>query len=167
MNGGSSTVGSSGQGVLFGDALLKEGIGPDDGGGGGGKIPQASGDGSRGADSALRLGQSSAALSSIQAHVTASRLQLPDDVVADFRLQADGEPLERTTRLLYALFHLWTRSEWGRRERKKESTLWARSTKNPDVSTGPLARPFARSLAPLTRSLARSLRSLPRSWDSE
>ena len=32
--------------------------------------------------------------------------------------------------------------------------LWARSTKNPDVSTGPLARPFARSLAPLTRSLA-------------
>ena len=34
-------------------------------------------------------------------------------------------------------------------------------------STGPLARPFARSLAPLTRSLARSLRSLPRSWESE
>ena len=32
--------------------------------------------------------------------------------------------------------------------------LWARSTKNPDVSAGPLARPFARSLAPLTRSLA-------------
>ena len=56
--------------------------------------------------------------------------------------------------------------------------LWARSTKNPDVSTGPLARPFAHSLAPLTRSLAtrcslrsraplRSLPSLPRSWDSE
>ena len=53
------------------------------------------------------------------------------------------------------------------------------------VSTGPLARLFARSLAPLTRSLApdcslcsrpplrplrslaRSLRSLPRSWESE
>ena len=33
---------------------------------------------------------------------------------------------------------------------------WARSTKNPDVSTGPLARPFARSLAPLT-SLTPSL----------
>ena len=31
---------------------------------------------------------------------------------------------------------------------------WSRSTKNQDVSTGPLARPFARSLAPLTRSLA-------------
>ena len=30
---------------------------------------------------------------------------------------------------------------------------WARSTKKPDVSTGPLACPFAHSLAPLTRSL--------------
>ena len=40
---------------------------------------------------------------------------------------------------------------------------WARSTKNTDWSTGPLARPFARSLAPLTRSLAPdySLRSRP------
>ena len=33
-------------------------------------------------------------------------------------------------------------------------TLWYRSAKNPDESTGPLARLFARSLAPLTRSLA-------------
>ena len=32
--------------------------------------------------------------------------------------------------------------------------LWFRSAKNRDVSTGPLARPFAHSLAPLTRSLA-------------
>ena len=41
--------------------------------------------------------------------------------------------------------------------------LWFRSAKNRDVSTGPLARPFARSLAPLTRSLAPdcSLRSRP------
>ena len=31
--------------------------------------------------------------------------------------------------------------------------LWARINKNPDVSTGPLARPFARPLAPLTRLL--------------
>ena len=40
-------------------------------------------------------------------------------------------------------------------------SLWAKSTKTPDFSTGPLARPFARSLAPLTRSLAphNSLRS--------
>ena len=38
---------------------------------------------------------------------------------------------------------------------------------NRDVSTGPLACPFARSLAPLTRSLARSLCSLPRLWESE
>ena len=34
---------------------------------------------------------------------------------------------------------------------KATAALWARSIKNPDVSTGPLARPFARSLAPLTR----------------
>ena len=32
--------------------------------------------------------------------------------------------------------------------------LWSGSNKNRDVSTGPLARPFARSLAPLTCSLA-------------
>ena len=65
------------------------------------------------------------------------------------------------------------------------STLWARKIEKPDCSTGPLARPFACSLAPLThwacsalsvllarsaaltRSLAGSLRSLPRSWDSD
>ena len=29
--------------------------------------------------------------------------------------------------------------------------LWSETNKNRDVSTGPLARPFARSLAPLTR----------------
>ena len=34
------------------------------------------------------------------------------------------------------------------------NALWSRTNKNRDVSTGPLARPFARSLAPLTRSLA-------------
>ena len=40
---------------------------------------------------------------------------------------------------------------------------WSETAKNRDVSTGPLARPFARSLAPLTRSLAPdcSLRSRP------
>ena len=40
---------------------------------------------------------------------------------------------------------------------------WAGLTKNTDWSTGPLARPFARSLAPLTHSLATdcSLRSRP------
>ena len=43
------------------------------------------------------------------------------------------------------------------------SPLWARTNKNTDWSCGPLARPFARSLAPLTRSLAPhySLRSRP------
>ena len=57
--------------------------------------------------------------------------------------------------------------------------LWFKTAMNRDVSTGPLARPFARSLATLTRSLAphyqlrsrallRSLaRSLPCSWESE
>ena len=56
--------------------------------------------------------------------------------------------------------------------------LWSGTNKNRDVSTGPLARPSAHSLAPLTRSLApdsaaltrslaRSLRSLPGSWESE
>ena len=39
--------------------------------------------------------------------------------------------------------------------------LWSGTNKDRDVSTGPLARPFDRSLAPLTCSLARSLRSLP------
>ena len=34
--------------------------------------------------------------------------------------------------------------------------LWPRTNINPDLSTGPLARPFARSLAPLT-SLSPSL----------
>ena len=37
---------------------------------------------------------------------------------------------------------------------KAEAALWARTTKNTDWSTGPLARPFAHSLAPLTRLLA-------------
>ena len=48
-----------------------------------------------------------------------------------------------------------------------DDALWSGTNKDRDVSTGPLARPFARSLAPLTRSLARSLHSLPRSWESE
>ena len=38
-------------------------------------------------------------------------------------------------------------------ERRGKNALWARTTKNLDVSTGPLARPFACSLAPLNRSL--------------
>ena len=70
-------------------------------------------------------------------------------------------------------------SRWGT---GSANALWSRSTTNPDVSTGPLARLFARSLAPLTRllalhyslcsrafvcSLVRSLYSLPCWWDSE
>ena len=44
-----------------------------------------------------------------------------------------------------------------------DRALWSGTNKNRDVSTGPLARPFARSLAPLTRLLASdySLRSRP------
>ena len=63
--------------------------------------------------------------------------------------------------------------------------LWSRTFKNPDWSAGPLARPFAYSLAllalfscsallaslarsaALTHSLAHSLCSLPCSWESE
>ena len=37
------------------------------------------------------------------------------------------------------------------KEGRRGVALWSGSTKNRDVSTGPLARPFARSLAPLTR----------------
>ena len=40
------------------------------------------------------------------------------------------------------------------RKKSKGHALWARSTQNPDKSTGLLARLFACSLAPLTRSLA-------------
>ena len=45
----------------------------------------------------------------------------------------------------------------------KWDALWSGTNKNRDVSTGPLARPFARSLALLTRLLAPdcSLRSRP------
>ena len=48
--------------------------------------------------------------------------------------------------------------EEGKREERSEmvgeaATQWARTTENPDVSTEPLARPFARALAPLTHSL--------------
>ena len=43
------------------------------------------------------------------------------------------------------------------------AALWSGTNKNRDVSNGPLARPFAHSLAPLTRLLAPdcSLRSRP------
>ena len=43
----------------------------------------------------------------------------------------------------------------------QRDALWSETNNNRNVSTGPLARPFARSLAPLTRSLAphNSLRS--------
>ena len=48
-------------------------------------------------------------------------------------------------------------------EHETEGALWSGTNKNRDVSTGPLARPFAHSLAPLTHSLATdcSLRSRP------
>ena len=36
-------------------------------------------------------------------------------------------------------------------ERGRAAALWSGTNKSRDVSTGPLARPFARSLAPLTR----------------
>ena len=45
--------------------------------------------------------------------------------------------------------------------------LWARSTKNPDKSTKPLACLFTHLLTLLTRLLARSLRWLPNLLESE
>ena len=54
-----------------------------------------------------------------------------------------------------------------RQVRREQSALWSGTNKNRNESAGPLARPFAHSLAPLTRSLACSLRSIPRSWVSE
>ena len=55
------------------------------------------------------------------------------------------------------------RGRRGKRRQEKPNTLWLITAKNTDLSTGPLASPFARSLAPLTRSLAPdcSLRSRP------
>ena len=44
--------------------------------------------------------------------------------------------------------------EYKRDGMESEMALWSRTTKNPDVSTEPLARPFARLLALLTQSLA-------------
>ena len=52
---------------------------------------------------------------------------------------------------------------WKEGDKAVGEALWSITAKNTDCSTGPLARPFARSLAPLTRSLAPdcSLRSRP------
>ena len=49
---------------------------------------------------------------------------------------------------------VWKRSMKNQRDaqnRVLSCALWARIIKNPDVSTGPLACPFAHSLALLTR----------------
>ena len=43
---------------------------------------------------------------------------------------------------------------WRRWRVWHDAPLWSRIVKNQDVSTGPLTRPFARSLAPLTHLLA-------------
>ena len=65
------------------------------------------------------------------------------------------------------LFLTMTKVKTEKRKHTKRffslSALWSKTAKNTDCSTGPLARPFARSLAPLTRSLAPdcSLRSRP------
>ena len=67
-------------------------------------------------------------------------------------------------------------TRWG--EGSLSSTVGQNNQEYLHWSTGPLARPFARSFAPFTRSLAphyslcscaplRSLRSLPSSWDSD
>ena len=55
------------------------------------------------------------------------------------------------------------KEQWKKNSWNGAVALWARSTKNLDWSTGPLACPFARLLA---RALARLLCSLLSSWDS-
>ena len=66
--------------------------------------------------------------------------------------------------LLYCVEH-WLWWDGASRDEKIRfiDTLWSITAKNTDCSTGPLACPFARSLAPLTCSLAPncSLRSRP------
>ena len=57
--------------------------------------------------------------------------------------------------------------QWRDCYRKESVVLWFKTAINRDVSTGPLARPFARSLAPLTHSLTFSLHTLLRSWEKE
>ena len=52
----------------------------------------------------------------------------------------------------HLLIHSLVRSD--RSLMLRTTPRWARIIKNPDESTGPLARPFARSLLPLTRLLA-------------
>ena len=48
----------------------------------------------------------------------------------------------------------WWCGCWHGSQGRADDALWARITKNTDWSTGPLAHPFACSVAPLTRSLA-------------
>ena len=48
----------------------------------------------------------------------------------------------------------WQECSGSDQNSQETGALWARITENTDCCTGPLARPFARSLAPLTRSLA-------------
>ena len=48
----------------------------------------------------------------------------------------------------------WRIQEMRSQIRVNTDALWLITAKNTDRSTGPLARPFARSLAPLTRLLA-------------
>ena len=112
-----------------------------------------------------------------------------NDVHAHPRAHAHARTCTRTrTRkrdikdTLHFLFAAWItlrwKEKWGGGISEREQTtefprqsellrdaraLWSGSTKNRDVSTGPLARPFSCSLAPLTRLLAPdcSLRSRP------
>ena len=77
-------------------------------------------------------------------------------------LMAGGRPADGRWPALLAGRKLWDNRE-TRIERmsanvwaceNKTQALRARTSNNPDLSTGPLARPFARSLAQLTHLLA-------------
>ena len=86
------------------------------------------------------------------------------------RLLSSGVDLSATDKSGATALHYAVKKEYPNLIKKMLSiagggggALWSETNKNRDVSTGPLARPFARSLAPLTRSLAPdcSLRSRP------
>ena len=57
-------------------------------------------------------------------------------------------------RLTLVLGHRVTAEIIFRHRAKDQTSLWSKKAKNTDCSNGPLARPFARSLATLTRLLA-------------
>ena len=101
--------------------------------------------------------------------ISAPSLKILAIIGADQRTQCQTQ-FSKTRSRTRSHTHEWTGTHWHAEPRAPvrvrvcaPSALWSGTNKNRDVSTGPLARPFTRSLAPLTRALAPdcSLRSRP------